>query len=253
MQPLPPDVPFVVGGVPVYVVPTCMVGSKLAVDNADPMYDTKYWDGLYLAISASMLPLSDQRIETVSKLLDLAQPSIVQGHVYQCSMGDVDILFVPLMVNGYPWYYTHWDKIITTTPRPQRTPEQRAKVTSAWQDANKQRTQAKDALQVEAELWRLYSKRPTYFKPDVDLFWLGQMAAGSGLDTLAQWLYKNYYRRDEFNAMLAKVHMATLSIPALKALLKANGQPVSGKKPDLVRRAQALPTDVQRAYLEAQT
>lgn len=248
MQPYPPDNPQVVNGVPVYVIPACIHKGRAVVDTADPMYDHKYFDDLHRAIGASNMPLADRRVETVSKLLDLAQPSIAEGAVYHCVMGDVDLVFVPLVVNHFPWYYTHWDKIISPDPRPQRTPEQQAerKAAKAAADAKRRETDNRFLAELELEgMMRLY---PTEFRPGADLGWMQTRSSMGGRNALVLWMMG--HSPAEITAMLCKVGMARLTSPQLKALLKANGQPVGGKKHDLVQRAQRLPQQVQLAALE---
>jgi hypothetical protein len=197
------------------------------------------------------VPVSHQYNMIARQMLDLAQPTIAEGAVYQCALGDVEILFVPTTLDGRFWFDFKWENSVKPDPRPKRTAQQEAELQQELRAASDQRLRDKNAIQAEADLWSMCRSHPNDFVFDAPkLYWLEQLASSRGRYALVLWLTKHSIA--DYNTMLAKVRMATLTTPALKALLKANGQPLSGKKPDLVRRAQALPTVAQRAYLDAQ-
>lgn len=248
MQLYPPDNPLDANGIPLYVIPTCLRDGTFVVNNDEEGYD--YLDDLYKAFGASKTPISKQYGTIARQLLDLAQLSLAEGLVYQCAMGDVEILFVPTTLDGRPWYYFQWETFAKPDPRPKRTAEQEAELQKRIKAANDQRRRDKDAIQAEADLWAMCQRYPNEFVFDAaNLYWLEQLASASGRYALVMWL-KTHTVAD-YNALLAKVRMATLSATRLKVLLKTNKLPVSGKKPDMVRRAQSLPTSAQRAFLEA--
>lgn len=250
MQPYPPDNPRDASGVPLYVIPTSMRAGNLVIQEEDVPGSFGYLDDLYKALGASNVPISQQYGAVARQLLDLARQSINEGAVYQCAMGDVEILFVPTTLDGRPWYYFQWETFITPSPRPKRTAEENADLQQKIHAAATKRQQDKDALQAEADLWYMCQRHPSEFTFDArNLYWLEQLASGLGRYALGMWLKKHPLA--DYNTMLAKVRMATLSVAQLKTLLKANGLPTKGNKPGLVRLAQSLPTEAQRAYLEA--
>lgn len=244
----PPDNPLTINGVPVYIIPTLEVDGRLTINNRE-WWGEQYLDDMWRALNASALPIFGTYETTIRQILDLAQGSFATGSdIYQCAVGEVEIVLTKSVINFSPWYYVTWEKMIHPDSRPVLTAEQREKRAADRTQANREREQKKRMQTVEValwDLWRRHRKNPAFFEQD--LFMLGQLAFN---DVLADWLYR-HATRAEFDRLLTKVRIADMTATQLKQACRTNDLPTSGKKGDLIQRLWALPQSTQRAAIQA--